>query len=332
MPVGQVKRLFRGLCPPVLWETARLCFRRAPSSEAPSPPPEPALPYRLVFTLEELETEFDRVRAAAVVSHDAFVQAQDAFRYRTPADLPADPSSPEYREAQLAFYRLVSGRGAYSAQECEQYEFTDHTRKRPYPYYTRSCTTVGEQLMAVGFMMRAMALESYRSVLEFGFGYGLLTLQLARADFAVTGVDINPLYLDLVSEYCRKNDLQVELVCSGMLDYRPQKRFDRVVFYESFHHCDDHEALVARLDELVAEGGAVVFGGEPISDDFPMPWGVRTDGRSLWAIRMHGWLELGFRTEYFVALLARYGWTTQMHTSADVPWQRVFVARRTSES
>jgi SAM-dependent methyltransferase len=186
--------------------------------------------------------------------------------------------------------------------------------------------------MAIGFVVRSLRLSPHGRVLEFGPGYGKLTLELARSDFRVTAVDINPRLLALVGEECRRFGVEALLVCSGMLDYHPAQRFDRVVFYESFHHCDDPDAMIRRLDDLVVPGGAVVFGGEPVHDDFPVPWGVRTDGRSLWAIRHHGWLELGFRTDFFVGLLARHGWSAQVFASDDVPWQRVFVARRASET
>jgi hypothetical protein len=49
---------------------------------------------------------------------------------------------------------------------------------------------------------------------------------------------------------------------------------------------------------------------------------------SVWAIRKFGWLELGFRTDYFVELLARHGWRTERLVSQDVSWQQVFIARR----
>src|SRR5262249_59834888 len=108
----------------------------------------------------------------------------------------------------------------------------------------------------------------------------------------------------------------------------PAEKFDRVLFYESFHHCHDHAAMIARLDGLVADGGAVVFAGEPITDDFPMPWGVRLDGHSLWAVRLRGWLELGFRTDYFLGLLDRHGWRAERSASRDVQVHSVIVARR----
>jgi hypothetical protein len=40
----------------------------------------------------------------------------------------------------------------------------------------------------------------------------------------------------------------------------------------------------------------------------PFPWGPRCDLLSLWAMRTHGWMELGFR-EYSFEAARRAGWT-----------------------
>ena len=58
-------------------------------------------------------------------------------------------------------------------------------------------------------------------------------------------------------------------------------------------------------DRYVLALGAIVFAAEPIIDDFYCPWGVRLDGQSAWSIRKFGWLELGFRTDYFRKTLDR---------------------------
>ncbi len=58
-----------------------------------------------------------------------------------------------------------------------------------------------------------------------------------------------------------------------------------------------------------------------------MPWGVRTDGESLWAIRRNGWLELGFHPDYFRQALGRVGLVAEVHTSADLPWINVWDAK-----
>ncbi len=313
-----LKQLVKQKCPPTLWRALRWLCR-------------PALrrPARAVTTLEALDRELARAEQAARVSHDAFRQALTEFRFEPPLRLPPRPRSVEYREAQMALYRLVSGRDSYAPAVNEQSDIDVTAAVNcPYPYGTRSSTIVGEQLMAVGFLIRALGLAPGGRVLEFGPGWGNTTLELARTGYAVTAVDVEPKYVAVIRERARRLGVAVELACGDMLAYRPACRFDRVVFYECFHHCADHARMVENLDGLVAEGGAVVFAGEPIEDDFPLPWGLRRDGLSVWSIRKYGWLELGFRTSYFVDLLARHGWVTERLDSRDVAWQRVFVARR----
>ncbi len=82
-----------------------------------------------------------------------------------------------------------------------------------------------------------------------------------------------------------------------------------MLFYEAFHHCDDHMRLLSLLHDVLEPGGRVFFAAEPITDAFPLPWGVRLDGESLWATRRSGWLELGFKESYFLSALRRSEFT-----------------------
>ena len=106
------------------------------------------------------------------------------------------------------------------------------------------------------------------------------------------------------------------------------RRFDAVLFYESFHHCSDHRELVRKLTGVINPGGRVFFAAEPIDDSFVMPWGVRTDGESLWAIRRNGWLELGFQESYFLRMLSREGWIVDKHVTNATHLGLIFAARR----
>lgn len=106
------------------------------------------------------------------------------------------------------------------------------------------------------------------------------------------------------------------------------RQFDAVLFFECFHHCANHQQLVAGLDRVVAPGGKVLFAAEPILDEFPIPWGLRLDGESLWAIRQHGWLELGFQESYFRRLMERHGWSVERADCAETPWGNILVATR----
>jgi SAM-dependent methyltransferase len=92
-----------------------------------------------------------------------------------------------------------------------------------------------------------------------------------------------------------------------MLGFATDEPFDAAVFYESFHHCADHLALLERLHDVVRPDGAVLFAAEPVQR-LGYPWGPRLDGLSVWSSRTYGWLELGFDTRYFDAALARTGW------------------------
>lgn len=105
-----------------------------------------------------------------------------------------------------------------------------------------------------------------------------------------------------------------------------------ILFFECFHHCADHQDLIKGLDRVVSPGGKVIFAAEPITDDFPVPWGFRLDGESLWAIRQHGWCELGFQETYFRELLSKNGWAISKHVCTETPWGTIFVAKRQDEA
>ncbi|MBA4066514.1 MAG: hypothetical protein C0501_22980 [Isosphaera sp.] len=314
------KRLVRGLCPPLLWQAARRAYRLL----APRRPP--GHPGR-VLTLDDLDAELARAVGAAAVSHDAFLAALDEIRLAYPPDLPPDPDSPEYRAAQMALYHRVSGRPAYRPETSEATPFDARHVEFPFPYFTRSCRIVGRQLVGIGLLIEALDLPPGGRVLEFGVGYGKTTIELAQMGFDVTAVDVYAPFLDLVVRRCRALGREVTPVRADMLEYRPAARFDRVVFSACFHHCSDPARMAARLADLVAPGGAVVFADEPVVDHFPVPWGLNLGGQALWAIRTNGWLELGFRTDYFLRLLARYGWGCEVRDAPGLP-SPVFVARR----
>jgi len=316
------KAAAKGICPPYLWAAARWL-----RSEKP---PQPR-PLRTVSTTEEIDAAIACAVAAYDVSYDAHLEALRSFRLAYPADLPTDPSSPEYRTAQLELYRRISARSGYRAAVDEATPFEAHHAEFPFPYFTKSSVVVGSQLMSLGYLIHALDLPAGGRILEIGSGYGKTTIELAQMGYSVVAVDVYPPFLDLVRRRCRALGRDIQTVCSDMLDYRPAAPFDRVVFSASFHHCSDHVRMVERFGQLVAPGGAVLLSGETIYDDFPAPWGVNPEGAALWAIRRHGWMELGFQTDYFLELLARFGWACEIKSLPWDPNQRLFIARRAAE-
>ncbi len=143
-------------------------------------------------------------------------------------------------------------------------------------------------------------------VVEFGAGWGNLTADLVATGLDVTVVELDPKFCSLIAQRCAgPGDLTVHE--GDMVEFTTAERFDAAVFFESFHHCADHLALLWRLHDVVRPDGVVLFAAEPIQS-LDYPWGPRLDGLSVWSSRTYGWLELGFDRRYFDAALARTGW------------------------
>jgi SAM-dependent methyltransferase len=144
---------------------------------------------------------------------------------------------------------------------------------------------------------------------EFGPGWGNLTIDLAVMGHVVTAVEVEPQFCALIEQRCPPSGA-VRTVCADMLDFEADEPFDAAVFFESFHHCADHRRMLERLHDIVRPDGVVVFGAEPVAE-MAYPWGPRLDGLSLWSTRTYGWLELGFDPAYFRAALQRGGWEAE---------------------
>lgn len=278
-------------------------------------------------TLAELDEWIARAEQAGLESDDALRRVFASFEFEIDAQLPPDPFSEDYRVAQMALYSQISGRAGYAshAQELTPFEFDSAVRK-PFPYATLSPVTVGDQLVLQGTFIRQLKLKPGSRIVEFGPGWGNLTLELAKMGMRVTAVDVYPAFGRLIEARAHQLGLEIEVVVADMLDYRAKEPFDAAIFFESFHHCSDHQRMLVQLRDLVNETGLVAFGSEPI---IPMryPWGIRTDGMAAWSIRRHGWLENGFTESYFLEALQRAGWCPAITYSKDLP-SSVVVATR----
>ena len=135
--------------------------------------------------------------------------------------------------------------------------------------------------------------------------------------FRVTAVEIDDQFCELIERRCAFPTL-LTVVKEDMLDFTTQEPFDAAVFFESFHHCADHLAMLRNLHHIVRPGGAVFFASEPVQK-MEYPWGPRLDGLSLWSTRTYGWLELGFDSDYFTSALGRTGWRAQRRQVGNHP-------------
>jgi 2-polyprenyl-3-methyl-5-hydroxy-6-metoxy-1,4-benzoquinol methylase len=283
---------------------------------------------QVITTLAELDEKIVECDRAAEISDDQLRTVFSTFRMDPPAERPTDPFSPEYHHFQMKLYQKIASKSYTAANEVTNFNVTD-ALLRPFPYCTGSCTTVGEHLIAIGFLLRCLALAPNSRVLELGHGWGNTTVLLAETGHRVTAVDVEPRFCELIKQRAAQRNLTIDVVNAEFTWVEGVREpFDAVIFFESFHHSADHIGLLKALRDAVTREGRIFFGAEPIQPDFPYPWGIRLDGQSLWSIRKHGWLELGFSDQYFAAALSRSGWFGRKHVAAVPGWLNVWEACR----
>jgi 2-polyprenyl-3-methyl-5-hydroxy-6-metoxy-1,4-benzoquinol methylase len=284
---------------------------------------------RRVTTLtsdQELDRHLDRAAELFPHDDDAARRYLAGFELAAPP-MPPDPFSSDYVAAQWDLYRRVAQRDRYETANEESEIELGRCVQAPYPYSTGSCGQVADQLAACSWIVRLLAPRPGQRIVEFGPGWGNLTLQLAMMGVEVTAVEVSPAFGELLRRRAAGNQ-QLTVVCCDMLEFEARQRYDAAVFFESFHHCSDHLAMLKRLRSTVRDDGVVVLAAEPVTS-MPYPWGLRLDGLSLWCTRRYGWLELGFSGRYFDEALRRTGWVSERRRSRSMTaLADVIIARR----
>lgn len=280
----------------------------------------------VITSLDRLDAKLEECHRANAISDTAMREVFASFRMDFSTQVPSDPFSPEYREFQMQLYRRLTGKSYQPENEKTKFDVGSADR-RPFPYYTGSCQTTGFFTMGTGYLLHSLNLGPGARVLEFGPGWGNTTMAMAMVGLQVTAVDIEPDFCELLRRRAQRHEVDITVVNADFFWAETvEEPFDAVVFFECFHHCQDPHRLVHTLRKAVKPGGRVYFGAEPITADFPLPWGLRMDGESLWAIRQNGWMELGFREDHFRAMLARAGWAVRKHVYPDLGWAAVWEA------
>ena len=253
-----------------------------------------------------------------------------------PGAMPADPFSEEYRLAQIALYERLAGVDAYVPEINERMDVDIAARLRqPAPFDAGSTVAAGDHLIAYGFILRLLDLAPGSRLIEYGAGQGNISVLLATIGVDVTAIDISPGYVELIRRRAEQAELPLRSVLGQFGDPPPGgDRVDAILFYEAFHHASDHRALIRTLRDRLKPGGRVVFAGEPIIDS-PVqpwigPWGVRLDGVSLWAIRQHGCLELGYSSPYFREVLERDGFAVEFKECGETAIGNTWIATPTN--
>lgn len=243
-----------------------------------------------------------------------------------------DPFTREYRNEVLALYERLFGHFHDLQREGMTFD-VESELCHPFPFSPGSAYVTGSYTVAYGYLIQVLGLQAGARILEVGSGSGALTWFLARAGYAVTAIEVNPSGAELTRRYCAGLSPEPRVVCGDLNTFEPDdEKFDAIVFFESFHHLLEHEAILARCGHWLLPDGVVALAAEPIvpagSPIVPYPWGLRTDGESLRAMAKFGWIELGFQEPYLRDLLARGHWRVSSFGIAHNPWAQIKLLRR----
>jgi 2-polyprenyl-3-methyl-5-hydroxy-6-metoxy-1,4-benzoquinol methylase len=237
---------------------------------------------RRIRDLAALDVALREAYEAYQSSEEAGRRVLDGIEFVVNEPRPRDPASAAYRDHELALYERLTGKPYTPESERSVFDLAEGVRS-PFPYRTRTPEVVGDQLILLGFLMKAIPLQPPARILEFGPGWGNTTEALLQTGYDVTAVEIDPAFIDLIARRCALHADRLTLETADMLEFRSTQRFDVILFFESFHHCQDHRRLLGQLHDLLADGGVILFVAEPIVD-LPYPWGLRLDGQSLWSM------------------------------------------------
>ena len=215
----------------------------------------------------------------------------------------SDPFSDEYRDWEMSFYEFLSRR-----KYCYEFEGaqTDLMSKIP-----TSCWDINTR---VHYMQRYAQFLSIvnpkpgQNVFEMGFGEGNLLELFGRCRCNVFGVDASNNSADYTLKRLQSQHINAHIMHGSFFDIEKfDVAFDIVVFESSFHHCAEPLRLFKLLYDKLSPDGRVFFLHDVISDEFERPWGVRYDSESILQIRYLGWLELGYRKDFFELILHKTG-------------------------
>jgi SAM-dependent methyltransferase len=225
-----------------------------------------------------------------------------------------DPCSPEYSAAVMETWHALTGRSDYRALDDETFALDDQDYlARPWPFCSSDPVVVGNYLGAVAAIIGRIGAKPPARIVEFGAGWGHLSLDLAATGFRVSAVDLNPPSVALLRRRAELLGVDVDVVEASFLEFEPDGEVDVFIFFESFHHCEEPFELLDRCTRQLRAGGRILFAADAIYDDFHSPWGVRLDGSATFMAAQHGWLELGFSRPFFEDQLRRRGF--------DVVWE-----------
>ena len=226
----------------------------------------------------------------------------------------ADPFSTEYASWEMKFFEFLSGRPydfnneGLKADESRIDIDVARMMSSP-PQIDLSPAYKASLYKTYADILHFIQPQPGQRILEMGCGWGYLLEVLGRCGCEIFGIEASKCFVGLASRLLQAQLIKFQIHQGTFYDVvQLPGLFDIVIFQSSFHHVGDPICLLNHISKKMAQNGKLVLFNEPIQPGYDRPWGiVRYDGESLLQIRHRGWLEFGYRTDFFLELLQRSG-------------------------
>ena len=219
-----------------------------------------------------------------------------------------DPFSEEYANWELSFFQFLSGKDYNYLDEGLIFDVSNEMKKPPtVDWDIEHRIKANRQYMEILSYIRPKRSDC---VLVMGFGWGTILEQFGRCGCRVVGLDASISFIKLAHHQLTSQNINFQPIHGSFYDAEllEDSVVDLIVFEASFHHCGEPLRLLSILNKKMSSGGRIFFINEPILQNADRPWGViRYEGTSIFEIRHRGWMELGFRLDFFERLLTRTG-------------------------
>lgn len=286
-------------------------YRRKNSTSIPTPTGSARLstwPHATTIkpaTLESFIAFSDEIGPPSSPDVEAFWRG---MRYipATKVNQKLDPFGEEYAAQQIAVYREIAGRDLDQAMnELTDFAIEDHIAGAN-PYTHQPPPAVALHVGRVSRAIQYSGLQIGDHVLDMGCGWGTSCELMAFCGLEVTGLDINPRFVELVNTRAKRIGHRVHAVQGSFEDIPGEGLYDAVLYYESLHHAIKPWETLSLVHRRLKPGGKLIFAGEPVNDIWKH-WGIRTDPLSIYCIRKFGWFESGWSADFISKCVKRCG-------------------------
>lgn len=226
-----------------------------------------------------------------------------------PLDAQDEPLSQRYKAQQLALYEEITGHQYLDKRD----EFTpgvpvERLLNAPNACDHGSPADYAKHCVAMGLLVKQLALPRGARILELGSGWGFSQEFLSQCGFDTVGLDANPDFVATSNARLQRLGFGARVVQSTFEDISPDTlgNFDAIVAYEAFHHAVDPYSVLRKAVACLKPEGVFAIAGEPFNNYY-RTWGLRHDCLSIYCIRKFGWFESGWSVEYMADLFGRCG-------------------------